>query len=219
MILGLPRMDPAVEAALKDARTAYQQAAAAVGTIELATAASLLRRMFGEDARRALVYKDTYESTMHLLVVLDADGDPLWFNNNRAETWGYPGVEDISDDHGRPMTDVDPNARYTVEDHLERNYDALSGPSEAFEAATSDHFTSDDHQLMSLDINAALALHEVAVTAQKQLQPVIDYAVPDPGQRDPNPRVVRDEQGRIRVRDTATGRYGYADLLVNRWDF
>lgn len=46
---------------------------------------------------------------------------------------------------------------------------------------------------------------------------VITYNAPDPGQRNPNPQVVRDGSDRIRVWDEAADRYGWAELAVE-WE-
>jgi hypothetical protein len=46
---------------------------------------------------------------------------------------------------------------------------------------------------------------------------VITYNIPDPGQCSPNPQVVRDNRGRIRVCDDAGDRLGWADLRIT-WE-
>jgi hypothetical protein len=159
MILSMPT-DPTAAKRLQDARDAFETASQNLAEAEQAEAARLIR-VLGTGATTALFCRYFHDSDdsydFDLLVVLDAAGEPLWFNSRtyRYDCTTYPGAEVISDDHARPVTEIDEDVQYKVEDHIERAYDAADGTYAALDGAADAHFDSTLH-LLSLDITAAL---------------------------------------------------------------
>lgn len=158
MILHMPATDPAETAALEATRDAYTTAGRDLGNAELAAAARLVRKLMGEHSAELLVSRDARDGAadITLLVLLDTNRNPLWFNTeSRYDCWDYPGAAAISDDHGRPVTDMERDVVYTIEHHLEDAYAAFPGTSGALaEDPLSQRFN--EKVLLVLDIDDAL---------------------------------------------------------------
>lgn len=159
MILALPPHDLPDVNALSVARADYARAGEALRRAELTMAARTVRKLWTR-AARVLVDKDVNdreETDISLLVILDPDGELLWFNQNsrRVDCFDYPGAEVMSDDRGRPSVDLDEEVVKEIEEHLVAAYDAAGGASGAL-APTSDDYFSSDRNLLALDIAAAL---------------------------------------------------------------
>jgi hypothetical protein len=128
-----------------------QQAAigAELAHVELRLAADIIRRVFGTAAVWLLVDVDSSDGVdngtgidINLLVVLDGDQKPLWFNSSggRHDATGYPWAYGIADDHGRPATDMDNQTQAALIGHLAAAYNASGGASGAWFPTSDEHY-------------------------------------------------------------------------------
>jgi hypothetical protein len=159
MILGAPTADPAVAARRDELEKQRDAIAAELAHVELRLAADIVRHVFGTAAVWLKVDKDEHEqygTAITLLVVLDADTQPLWFNSDggRHDSNEYPGAHTIADDHGRPTREMDTETQAALVGHLTAAYDAAGGPSGAL-FATSDDFYGYELNVLCLSIPAA----------------------------------------------------------------
>lgn len=157
MMLGLPAPDHTVESRLTAARHAHNHAVTQLARHEQYAAARIARHVFGSAAARLVLDRDVDmdgDTSMTLLVVLDADGKPIWFHEEQAAE--YPGYEEVADDHGRPTRVVDSGVCYTIENHLEAAYDAAGGVTLALDACHDEHLSVDGRYVIELDIAEAL---------------------------------------------------------------
>lgn len=157
MILQLPAYDLAIVNARSVAAAEHTRTGEALGRAEMAAAAHLIRKLWG-DAARLLVAKDVDDddhTDVDALVLFDQDGALLWFDWT-TEAFDYPGAQALSDDRGRPLTQMSHQLVAVIEAHLQDAYDAMQGVDGALGVADDDHFSPDKNVLV-LDISAALA--------------------------------------------------------------
>ncbi len=159
MILGAPTADPAVDARRSELEKQRDAISAELAHVELRLAAGIVRHIFGTAAVWLKVDKDehdVYGTAITPLVVLDADHKPLWFNSdgNAYDSNEYPGAQEVADDHGRPIREMDTDAQTALVGHLTAAYDATGGPTGAW-FPTSDEFYGFDRNVLCLSIPAA----------------------------------------------------------------
>jgi hypothetical protein len=139
-----------------------QQAAigAELAHVELRLAADIIRSVFGTAAVWLLVDVDNGDGNsidVNLLVVLDSDQKPLWFNSSggRHDATCYPYAFDVADrDHVRPATEMDNQTQATLIGHLTDAYNAVGGPCGAWFPTSDEHY-SPGFNVLCLSIPAA----------------------------------------------------------------
>lgn len=159
MILGTP----AADLAITDRRDVLLKQRAAISAelahVELRLAADVLRQIFGTAAVWLLVDKDSDDgdsTDINLLVVLDRNHQPLWFNSSggRYDSNDYPGAHDVADGHGRPYEEMAGEAQTALIRHLTAAYDAVGGVTGAW-FPSGDDFYGLDFNVLCLSIPAA----------------------------------------------------------------
>lgn len=155
MILGAPAADPDVIANRDQLLKRHTEIRAELAHVELRLAADIIRHLFGTAAVWLLADHDSDGTDITPLVVLDGDGKPLWFNSSGGRHDGndYPGAQDIADDHGRPLREMDQAAQTALIGHLAAAYDA-DGVSGAWFAGADDFYGS-DFNILTLSVPAA----------------------------------------------------------------
>jgi hypothetical protein len=133
--------------------------------IELRLAADIIRSVFGTAAVWLLVDVDSSDGVdagtgidVNLLVILDGDQKPLWFNSSggRHDATGYPYAFDVADDHHvRPATEMDNQTQAALTGHLAAAYNAAGGASGAWFPGGGDEHYGFDFNVLTLSIPAA----------------------------------------------------------------
>lgn len=162
MILQLPTLSQEISNRLHKVRREAAEINAALADAEFAGAADIARQVWGADAVAILLDLNTSVDGTHaadVLIVLDHNGEPLWFNaNSYYEASNYPGAKAISDDRGCPVDDVKYAVTGEIAGHVEAGYEAFDGVHGALDVSYDKHFDPDTGiNLLVLNIGEALA--------------------------------------------------------------
>lgn len=164
MILGTSAVCTQVEARRAELRQQRDAISAELAHVELHLAADIVRRVFGTAAVWLLVDKNSDDADgtdINLLVVLDGNHKPLWFNSSggRYDSNDYPGAHAVADDHGQPTTEMDGQTQQDLIGHLTAAYDAVGGVTGAW-FPSGDEFYALDFNVLVLSIPAAFTAYK-----------------------------------------------------------
>lgn len=164
MIIGLPHPDTEHAVLLKDLREQHERIGEQLADAELKSAALIAHAVWGADAAGLLLDMQVSEepgsaADASLLLVLDADGEVLWFNPyGRHDTFDHPAAAHLHvDDHGNPLPVVDEEVAQEIVGHVEAAYEAVGyGCHGALDPGQDDYFPQDSVNLLYLDLDGAL---------------------------------------------------------------